>query len=143
MSQALTKVAFGASLAILLGIGFFSPPNPKTETAKTETVVKSCKSDWMECKDNEDMANHNETYSNARYACKHEANERAKFGDPEWGWIPFSYFSGGSSYKENGIASLADKDVKFHNMYGAKMRVQVVCKYDLRAEKVLSVTVTE
>ena len=77
-------------LAIAFGIGRPSstsvgPPNP-------------CIKDWSKCSSNSDMANNYDGWSSAKSACKRQANDQAKYGEPEWPWIAFGGFWPGTDY---------------------------------------------
>jgi hypothetical protein len=104
--------------------------------------VSACKTDWRKCLDNEQLVNNYSDWTMVQVKCKSAANDRAKFGDPEWPWLPFGTFLTGNSYVTTGIAVAIEKDARFQNGFGAKARSEVTCTYDLRASKVVNVLVS-
>ena len=88
------------------------------------------------------MANNFSGWSRVKVDCKYEANDRAKHGSPEWPWLMFSSFFPGNDYS-SGTVTLIEPDAKFQNGFGAKVRSRVACKYDLRAKKVIDVSISE
>ena len=75
-----------------------------------------------------------------QFACKRGANDLAKYGTPEWPWLAFSSFYKGTSYS-SGIVTVVEPDAKFSNAFGAMVRSEVVCEYDLKNQKVTNVTI--
>ena len=103
--------------------------------------ASACVSDWTKCKDNSDLANNWKDYRlDVSSACKLEANEMAKYGDPKWSWYSFGSFLPGDSAATKGVITAIDSDVQFQNGFGAWARTRVVCQYDLRNKKVLNVS---
>ena len=101
----------------------------------------TCRTDWHLCSDNSDLVNHYREISKAQVKCKIEAEDRAKFGTPEWPWLYFSSFQPGDSGKMAGKITLIEDDAKFQNGFGAMARSRVICTYDLNALKVVSVSI--
>jgi hypothetical protein len=110
---------------------------------ETDTSSSPCKGNWQQCSDNADMANNYSNWDHAQFACKEEAIKEARFGTPKWPWLAFGSFLKGSDYPTSGVAVLIEPDAQFQNGFGAMVHSRVVCKYDLRSEKVLSVIVME
>lgn len=75
--------------------------------------------------------------------CKYAANDRAKYGDPEWPWLAFSTFLKGTDYIRTGKAIAIETDAKFKSGFNASVRVRVVCFYDLKGSRVEDVTISE
>jgi hypothetical protein len=88
------------------------------------------------------MANNYSGWISAKALCKTEANENARFGTPQWPWLAFSTFYKGNSYASSGRSILIEPDAQFSNGFGAMVHSQVVCEYDLRAKKVINVSVS-
>jgi hypothetical protein len=132
------------AVAVIVGaMIFMSPKDNSTNTSSAkQTAANPCVSDWAKCADNSDMANHNSSWSSAQVACKDEAADRAKYGTPEWPWFAFSSFYPGTNYSTTGIATLIEPDAKFQNGFGAMARSRVICQYDLRTKKVISVAIS-
>jgi len=106
------------------------------------SVANSCKADWTKCADNADMANTYKDWFSAKYGCKNAASKLARFGTPEWPWLYFGTFLKGNDYATKGIAVLFEDGAKFQNGFGAMAHVEVRCEYDLRAKKVIDVTIS-
>jgi hypothetical protein len=131
---------------------FGSYENYKMATSKGMTAQQfaqytsqkaACAGDWRKCSDNEQMVNQWSGWTKVQVACENAANDKAKYGDPEWSWLPFSTFQKGKDYVETGNAIAIEKDAKFPNQFNAKVRVQVMCFYNLKSEHVDEVQITE
>jgi hypothetical protein len=81
--------------------------------------------------------------SDAKVACKLEANSRAKFGSPEWPWLAFSTYLSGDTYVKTGNIILIEPNAQFENAFGGKPHVKVRCSYDLNSGKVDSVLIDQ
>jgi hypothetical protein len=103
----------------------------------------ACKKSWSSCADNEQLVNEWFDWSKVQVACKVAANDRAKFGDPEWPWLSFSTFLKGNDYIKMGRAVAIEPDAKFKNGFNASVRSRVTCFYDLKADRVQEVMITE
>jgi hypothetical protein len=112
-----------------------APPKPPTQT-------ELCRSDWTQCADNERLVNNYSDWSTVQVACKTAANDRAKYGTPEWPWFPFGTFYKGGNYVTSGIAVAVEPDAQFSNGFGAKVHSRVTCTYDLRAKRVTQVDIS-
>jgi hypothetical protein len=111
---------------------------------EVQPMATTCASDWTKCVNNGEMANGNIDWISANVACKFAANDRAKYGNPEWPSLTyFENFYPGTNYITTGIATLIEPDVKFQNGFGAMVRSSVFCEYDLRAKLVIKVTIRE
>jgi hypothetical protein len=102
---------------------------------------QTCVTDWRRCKDNADLVNNYGDMSTIEFECMEKANSMAKYGDPEWPWSTFGTFLKGDDYPKTGIVTVKEKDVRFTNMFNAKVRTTVRCTFDLNAMKVVSVKV--
>ncbi|MGH9806371.1 MAG: hypothetical protein ACRD9W_03780 [Terriglobia bacterium] len=111
------------------------------DNATTPAPATDCKSDWTKCSDNEDLVNNYSDWTKVQVECKEEANSEAKYGTPEWPWLPFGSFLKGTDYSTSGIATAIEADAQFQNGFGAMVHSTVTCRYDLRAQKVLDVSI--
>jgi hypothetical protein len=117
------------------------PPSAPAAAAATTAPVSPCKSDWTKCADNSDMANNFDGMSTARYECRRQAIDMAKYGTPEFPWLfYFTAFYPGTNYS-SGIVTVIETDAQFQNGFGAMVHSRVVCKYDLRTKMVIDVSV--
>jgi hypothetical protein len=89
------------------------------------------------------MANNYSGWIHMKVLCKDEASDQARYGTPTWPWLYFGSFLKGTDYVTSGVAVLIEPDAQFQNGFGAMVHSRVVCKYDLRNDRVLSVTVSE
>lgn len=139
-----TRSYIVTAVAVIIGaLIFMSPKDNSTNTSSAkQTAASPCVSDWAQCADNSDMANHYSNWSSAQTACKYEAADRAKYGTPEWPWFAFSSFYPGANYSTTGVAALIEPDAKFQNAFGAMARSRVICQYDLRTKKVIDVAIS-
>jgi hypothetical protein len=120
-----------------------SSSDKPTAVAETKPPVSPCKADWTKCADNSDMANKYDGWHSAQYDCKETAIKLAKYGTPEFPWLLyFSTFLKGNDYAAKGIAVLYEDGAKFQNGFGAMAHAEVRCEYDLRAKKVIDVTIS-
>jgi hypothetical protein len=110
--------------------------------AKYKSQKDACKMNWSSCADNEQLVNTWSDWSKVQVACKFAANDLAKYGDPEWPWLPFGTFMKGSDYIKTGKAIAIEPDAKFKNGFNAPVRSRVTCFYDLRTSRVLDVSIT-
>jgi len=111
--------------------------------ARYKSQKDACKTNWSSCADNEQLVNDWSDWTKVQVACKFAANDRAKYGDPEWPWLSFSTFLKGSDYVRTGKAIAIEPDAKFKNGFNAQVRVRVVCSYDLKGGRVEDVTISE
>jgi hypothetical protein len=47
------------------------------------------------------------------------SNNRAKYGNPDWPWLPFDAFYKGDNYVTSGIAIAVEPDAQFQSDFGA------------------------
>jgi hypothetical protein len=116
-------------------------PNPTTPP-KLTTQEDSCRSDWTKCDDNEQLVNHYSDWSHVKVDCKQAANDRAKYGNPNWPWFPFGTFVTGKNYVTSGIAVAVEPDAQFSNGFGGMVHSRITCTYDLRAKRVTNVDIS-
>lgn len=118
--------------------------NEEKARKEKQAAENACRQDWSRCADNSDVANKYSGWFDVKWDCKRAAENQAKYGDPEWpSYGAFGSFMRGKDYVEKGIATAIETDAKFQNGFGAKVRVRVICTYDLRSKTVLSVNILE
>ncbi len=103
--------------------------------------VDACRTDWHRCADNAQLANNYREWSRVVVECKAAAQASARFGDPEFPWLPFGTFLNGDSYVKTGIVVAIEPRAQFFNGFGAKVNSRVTCRYDLSRMAVLDVNV--
>jgi hypothetical protein len=81
-------------VVLLVGIALSSGDHTTQRTAQED----SCRSDWTKCVDNEQLVNRYSDWSNIQMECKHAANDRAKYGNPNWPWLSFGTFHTGNNH---------------------------------------------
>jgi hypothetical protein len=96
--------------------------------------IKACKSDWQSCGDNENLIEHYGKMPEIKTACQRVTDQSAKYGDPDWSWVPFGTYYTGNAYIKTGIARLVDENVKIMNGFGSMVNAKVECAYNLRTE---------
>jgi predicted nucleic acid-binding Zn ribbon protein len=138
------KSRLGGLLAILLiVIAVAVVLNLANQPGSTTNVQNdSCRSDWTKCADNEQLVNQYSDWSLVQVRCKRAANDRAKYGSPDWPWLAFGSFYKGNNYVTAGIAVAIEPDAQFSNGFGAMVHSRVTCTYDLRANRVTDVQIS-
>jgi hypothetical protein len=111
--------------------------------AQYKSQKAACTSDWRKCSDNEQLVNDWSGWTKVQVACKFAANDRAKYGDPEWPWLSFSTFLKGNNYVKTGTAIAIEPDAKFLNGFNAKVRSRVTCTYNLTFDRVENLVITD
>lgn len=111
--------------------------------AREAAEAESCKMKWQACTDNADLVNNYSRRFDAKVDCERAANKLAKYGDPKWGWLTFSKYHGGNDAPRTGIITIADDKVRFQNAFGTYAKSKVVCEYNLKEKKVVSVKATD
>jgi hypothetical protein len=101
----------------------------------------SCGDDFSKCANNADVVNHATLWTEVEADCEVEAEHEAEYGTPVWPMLPFSHYSDGDDFVKTGIATAVEPDAQFQNGFGAMVHSTVICKFDLRNHKVLSVAV--
>ena len=102
-----------------------------------KSKIKFCKNDWKKCVDNGMLINNYSGMSDVKSYCKVEANSRAQYGSPEWGWSNFGTYFVGNNYVKTGIIKIQDNNVKFQNGFGAMKKSRVTCEFDLKSNSVI------
>ena len=142
-------------LAVALGLARNAPPEKSAEadtpaaasaaaSAPPAPPSPTCENDWTKCEDNAGVANHYQRFYQVQGACRNEANRVARFGEPDWGgWLssPFGRFMKGDSALKTGRMTLVENETRVPTAVGAKQLAQMICEFDLRANKVVNLTI--
>ena len=102
-------------------------------------IDNSCEYTWQACTDNADLVNNYDGIGNIQSACKVQANSQAKY-ETEWDWMYFTTYNTGKSYISDGIVTLYEREAKFQNGFGAMKKMNLVCTYSLKDNKILFVS---
>ena len=126
-------------LIIILFIIFILLTSGTTEVNREEKANRTgCEYFWEQCKDNTEFMNVNQSIlTRIQVDCKFEANDLAKFGTPEWPWVPFGSYYNDDSIKNDATITLVESDVKFSNGFGAMVKSEVYCTYDLKNDEII------
>jgi hypothetical protein len=112
------------------------PSNTASGTTQASAPAgPSCKTDYTMCQDNADMINNYGKMYYAKAACKIAVNKSARFGEPDWSWVPFGKFYPGNEYPRTGVVKIADDDVKIRNAFNTPVRSMVVCQYSFPTQQ--------
>jgi len=131
----------GIIIVVLFIVVVIASLNSGNQTAKPTTQEDSCHSDWTKCADNEQFVKRYSDWSRIKMECKDAAKDRAKYGNPEWPWLPFGSFYKGTNYITSGTAIAVEPDAQFSNGFGGMVHSTVTCTYDLRARRVTDVNI--
>lgn len=117
----------------------------ESEDSSGSTGSRSCKENWKDCKDNEDLVNNWAEYFKVQADCQMEAEKDALYGTPVWPgfWSggAFGSFLRGKDYVLSGIVTSIEPNAQFQNAFGAMVHSTVYCKYDLKSGKVADVSI--
>jgi hypothetical protein len=105
-----------------------------------ETARMACESDWSKCADNTQLEK-SRTWASVQVACKSAVENNARYGEPKWPWLSFSTYHSGNDYIKSGKAVAIEPDVQMQNVFGAMVHSEVICTYDLRAQRVTDLQV--
>jgi len=109
--------------------------------AEQEAAINACRNDWSKCADNGEIVNKYSDWSMVQVRCKIAADNQARYGDPQWPSGYFGTYLRGNDYVKTGVAVAIEPDARFQNGFGAMVHSEVICKYDLRAKKVVDVSI--
>ena len=101
----------------------------------------TCATDYTVCKDNADLVNNYDKIIDAQSACRSTTDASVKYGNPDWPWLPFGSYFPGNTYVKAGVVRLAEDKVQIQNGFGAMVHSQVICDYDLKAKKVVMLSI--
>jgi hypothetical protein len=107
----------------------------------TQSSSDPCTSDWRKCDNNSDLINNYDGMIDAKTDCQLAAEERAKYGEPEWPWVSFGKYKSGEDYVKTGEVLIIEDDAKFENGFGAMRKTTVVCRYDLKRNTVVDLAI--
>lgn len=101
---------------------------------EAEKANPTCVSDYTKCKNNQELVekHKNKDHISLPVECEAAAKRFAKYGEPNFPFIPFGQYFYGSSYIDNGKAILIEDGATFKNGFGADEHVTVRCEYDLK-----------
>jgi hypothetical protein len=128
-----------ALVALALFAHSFVPPKETPMPPKNE----QCESDWTKSADDAEIVRSYKGWLDVQVACRIAAIETARHGAPTWPFVPFQSFNEGKTYVESGLVVAIEPDAKFQNAGGTMVRSRVTCTYDLRAQRVVNVVVSE
>lgn len=112
-----------------------------TDRNTKKAKIAACKADWSRCQTQEELISNFRGISQARVSCKMAAVDVAKYGTPDFPWIPFAQFYPRENSTETGKITLIDTDVKFQNGFGAMVKSEAECFYDLENERVINISI--
>jgi hypothetical protein len=107
-----------------------------------EEAHPTCKTRWTVCVDTSDLAENNPVWEKVRYSCKRAGDQAARYGAPQWSWVPFDSYLRGDDFLKTGNVTAIDSDVRFQNGFGIYGRSRVVCIYNLNEGRVVNVSVS-
>jgi hypothetical protein len=86
-----------------------------------EKAHPTCVSDYTKCSDNKDaIENHRSKDGiSMQVECEHAAKQTARYGTPEFPYLPFGAYYIGRSYIDSGTAVLVENNAQFKNSFGA------------------------
>jgi hypothetical protein len=119
-----------AVLWLLLPKDLWSPKEP------------GCRTDWTKCANDAELVDKYSGWTRVETECKSEADSRARY-KTVWPPVPFGTFLKGNENVTSGIVVAIESDAQFQNGFGAMVRSRVACTYDLRAQRVISVDISE
>lgn len=112
-----------------------------TSTVMPETGFADCSTDWHSCKTTGSLINENKEMDlKIKTACVLAA-ERQQNQAIDWGGVAlvkFGAYIPMDMATADGKVTLVDKSAKYENIYGAKLKTETACVYDLK-----SMTVSE
>lgn len=130
------------------GSSSMSPATSLTQNLRSTPSLPpgaTCSNDWRACKNNADLVNNYQKYVDIQLRCQNAANDMARYGTPKWPGIwsggPFTEFFRGDSDIKTGIAVAVEDHAQFQNAFGAYVHSEVLCRYDLKSNKVLNVEI--
>jgi zinc-ribbon domain len=138
-----TIAGLGCGTVMLLIIGLIAwAVHEGGQIQEREKANPTCVSDYTKCADNKDVVEHHQSKDrmSMRVKCESAAEDIAKYGKPEFPFLPFSTYRVGRSYVDSGNAVLIENNAKFKNGFGASENVIATCFYDMRNDQA-SVTI--
>jgi hypothetical protein len=141
--EAKPKARFGffKGIGLILLLMFAVAVFRNVDGSASSPAAAACSSDWTKCTDNADLINHYSELYKAKTGCKISAEEKALYGTPKWPWLSFGRFFAGVNYVQTGRATLIEPDAQFQNGFGAMVHSRVLCVYDLKTDRVVSIDI--
>jgi hypothetical protein len=136
--KAQTAVGIGCGGIMLVIVAFIVwAINEGGKIQEQEKAHPTCVSDYTKCADNHDLAEHHQSKDgiSMRVECEEAAKRVAKYGTPEFPFLPFSTYRVGRSYIDSGTAILVENNAQFKNGFGASENVIAKCIYDLKNDQ--------
>ena len=106
-----------------------------------EAAHPTCRTNWRVCTNNSDLMEHSQAASIISSVCQTAANEAARYGKPEWSWVPFGSYLRGQDYPRTGIITVIDERVKFQNGFGVYGASRAVCVYDMQSRTIVNLSI--
>jgi len=102
----------------------------------------TCRTNWMSCSDNRDMADNYKGWFNAQESCRREVSKKATFGSLKLKWPPFSFATSppGDSNR-SGVATLIEYNALAENSSGVWGNTIVTCRYGLVTNEVVELVI--
>ena len=118
--------------------------NTKTEydsflVAEAERRKNSCVFNWQACKDNAELVDKYEKFSEIQWDCKVRATSLAKYG-VIWGPTWFTTYNVGNDYVPEGMVVLFEYGARLKNVFGGDKSAALKCFYDLEDSSVVTIT---
>jgi hypothetical protein len=114
----------------------------EAEKKAYEDAHPTCATNWKVCTSNSDLVENSSVWLwKVKSGCESAADDAARYGKPNWSWVPFGSYLKGDDYPKTGIVTAIDEDVSFQNGFGTYGRSRVVCVYDLNTDRVINVSV--
>jgi zinc-ribbon domain len=136
--KAQTAAGIGCGGIMLVIIAFIAwAINEGGKIEEQEKAHPTCVSDYTKCTDNKDVVEHHQAHNgiSMRVECETAAEQVAKYGKPDFPFLPFSTSRTGRSYIDSGTAILIENDAQFKNGFGASEHVVVTCYYDMKNDQ--------
>ena len=124
---------FFVLLALLIGVAVFtggSGDRSSRGKLPEDSSKIGCSNNWRDCSSNQQfVATHERAFQSAQAMCQVIAEERARYGEVDWGgWTveSFSSYTRGDSIRKNETIILADDKAKYMNGFGVPARARTL-----------------
>ena len=107
------------------------------------TPAQACGAQWSRCADNDALVQDSGLWPSIGTACESWANAHADGATLIWPLEPFQTYNPGRDYVSSGVAVATEHDVIRKSRYGAPVRAQARCEFDLISGTVVTVTFPE
>ena len=135
-AQTAAGIGCGGFMLVVIGLIAWAV-HEGGQIQEREKASPTCVSDYTKCSDNKDVIEHHQAKDgiSMRVKCKSAAEDVAKYGTPEFPFLPFSTYRIGRSYVDSGNAVLIENNAKFKNGFGASENVIATCFYDMKTDQ--------